>query len=368
MSKVSDIKKISFLFLVIFLFQGCRDQVYTSAEKPERVRNVKIVKIKKTENKIQLKFPSVIKPEKEVKLSFRVGGPIILLSLETGQKVKKGELIASIDPRDFISKKNQINAELESIKAELKEARIKYLRFKSLVKKNAAPQSEFDKADAGYQILSARLKAREKEFQASVNALNDTMLTAPFSGYINNIFIENHEIIPPGKPIASIINISNLEIEALIPEKLIPEVKNFSDFKFYPTCMGEKFYRASLKQKGEKSRIIDSLYPLTLSMEDNENKIKPGMTGILSFLVDNKNIHDIFEVPINSLLSIQHGSTIVWKLEKDRVNQRPVEIIKLVDKKHARIKSEKLKVGDSIVLTGSGFLKENQKVEKINSK
>lgn len=112
---------------------GCLDGESRATEKKMAVRPVKVVQLTRTEHMQSLKFPATAKAARDVKLSFRVNGPLVTMDMETGQKVQKNQLIAAIDSRDFTIAIKTLEAKLAASKAQLEEATLQYKRYSKMI-------------------------------------------------------------------------------------------------------------------------------------------------------------------------------------------------------------------------------------------
>ena len=106
-----------------------------------------------------------------VKLAFRVNGQIIQLPVIEGQKVKKGQLIAAIDPRDIALQYAATKSAYETASAQVE-------RNKRLLSRQAISVQEYEISLANFQ------KAKSRVTNTSANNMRDTKLTAPFDGSI----------------------------------------------------------------------------------------------------------------------------------------------------------------------------------------
>ncbi len=164
--------------LLTVLFVSCSKDA--EEKKEPSVKYVKVLKVEAQSGLRTQSFPGMSQAVREVKLAFRVAGPLVRLPVDTGQYVKKGELIAEIDPRDYRVNVNTVKAQLNVLKAQLEESELQYNRYKNLYAQQAAQKSVYDRAKAGYESLKAQVEATAEKLQTAENALFDTKLPAPF--------------------------------------------------------------------------------------------------------------------------------------------------------------------------------------------
>lgn len=150
-------------------------------------------------------FPFIARPFRTSELSFRVGGPIDRFDVYAGNRYERGNIIAEIDPRDFRIRKERAEAVYRQSKAEFE-------RIEALYRKENISASTYEKAKADY--ISAKTA-----FDTAVCELEDTRLTAPFTGYVGEVYIEKFQDVKATQPVVSLIDIHQLRIEYMYRRK-----------------------------------------------------------------------------------------------------------------------------------------------------
>lgn len=156
-------------------------------------------------------YSFISQPYKEAVLSFRVGGIVDEFNVQSGQFFKQGSRIASIDERDFIIQKDHAQALYEQATSE-------YNRVKILYTQNNISGSTYEKAKADYQITKANL-------ETAINQWKDTQLTAPFDGYVQQVYIEKYQDVRPSQAIVSLMDLSKIKVEVYIPEEIAVQLR-----------------------------------------------------------------------------------------------------------------------------------------------
>lgn len=159
-------KKYGFVLIAAILLASCgqKKETKTTTSRPVKTAIVESRSI------IRKDFSGIVEAVEYVKLAFRVSGQIIQLPVIEGEKVKKGQLIAAIDPRDIALQYAATKSAYETAAAQLE-------RNKRLLSRQAISVQEYEISLANYQ------KAKS-EYELSVNNMRDTKLTAPFDGSI----------------------------------------------------------------------------------------------------------------------------------------------------------------------------------------
>ena len=123
---------------IILGFSACR----SSETNEKQVLMVKTETVKNYENELQVTYPGRVKAAADVDLAFRVAGPIIRIPVQVGSFVRKGEVIAEIDPRDYELQYKATEAEYKQIKSEAE-------RVIELYNRKSVPENDYDKAVYG---------------------------------------------------------------------------------------------------------------------------------------------------------------------------------------------------------------------------
>jgi RND family efflux transporter MFP subunit len=212
-------------------------------------------------------FPGVTKEVQSVDMAFRVGGPLIQLNATEGQAVRKGQLIAEIDPRDF-------RVDLLAKEARFIQARAEEQRFRATYERGSISKSEYD------QKLALYLEA-QSAYEAAQNAVVDTKLRAPFDAFIDQKLVDNFERVRVGETIVTLIDLSAIEVRFSVPEALAIHFRQFENFTVSFDLYRDIPFVADLKEIGKKSEGSAGI-PVILVLRhkntpDSAEKIVPGM-------------------------------------------------------------------------------------------
>ena len=338
-------KGILLFGILSILVVGCVTQ---SEEKQQTLRKVKIEKLQKATTILRKDFSGIVKEAKEVNLAFRVAGPIKTIKVKEGDYVKKGALIAQIDPRDYQIQLDVTQAEYDKVITETK-------RVAELYKRKSIAEVDYQKAMAGEKMIAAKL-AHAK------NQINDTKLYAPFSGYIQAIKYENGEMVNTGMTIASLIDMDYFEIEVDIPSSLFVLKKDFTSFSCKKSELDTKKIPIDLRSYNIKANN-NQLYKLYFRLDPNSDKrLAPGMS-VQVFINYQSTIENPYHVPIKAVFN-NNGQDYIWvyKPKSKTVEKRKVTTSCLFGDGRICIVGD-FKPNDMIVVAGVHILKENQKVK-----
>jgi len=364
MKKAKRCFSLIVVFLLVVLTSSCKEKA--EEKKEPSVKYVKVLKIGEQSGSKTQSFPGMSQAVREVKLAFRVSGPLCRLPVDTGQYVKKGELIAEIDPRDYRVNVNAVKAQLNVLKAQFVESELQYNRYKNLYAQQAAEKAVYDRVKAGYESLKAQVAATVEKLQTAENALFDTKLLAPFSGYVDTKHVENYDNVKAKASIVSFLDCSSIEVVTGVPEELLAEGIDLTEFSCSFDAYKDKSFKADFKELGRKPQKSNQTYPLTVILKDNDSKmIKPGMAAAISVTFKNENEKEFICIPNTSLVSLNKDENYVFIYEdKSKTVKKQKVLIGKLTSRGVEIKSGLLP-GQVIVTAGAGFLNDNQKVKPL---
>jgi RND family efflux transporter MFP subunit len=154
-------------------------------------------------------------------ISTRVMGYITKINVKVGDRVNKGQLLATISNDDILAKRAQADAMITEADAGFKNAQKDYDRFTALYKQQSASAKELDNITLQYSSAKARLEAAKQQ-RNEVNAmLSYTNLTAPFAGTVTRKMMDAGSMANPGMPLLTIEQSGSYQVSASVPESEI---------------------------------------------------------------------------------------------------------------------------------------------------
>lgn len=327
-------------------------------DKEAIIRPVKTA-IVESRSEIKKDFSGIVEAVDYVKLAFRVSGQIINLPVIEGEKVKKGQLIAAIDPRDIALQYAADKSAYETAAAQVE-------RNKRLLARQAISLQEYEISLSNYQ------KAKSA-FELSSNNMRDTKLTAPFDGSIETRLVENYQRVNSGEGIVQLVNTKKLRIKFTIPDAYLYLLRS-NDQKFqveFDTYRGQAF-NAKLEEYLDISTDGTGI-PVTITIDDPAfNRalydVKPGFTCSIRF---SANVGPFLEesmtvVPLSAIFGESNGKKMyVWVLNGNQVNRREVSVMSPTGEVQAFI-TKGLKAGEKVIIAGVNQLVEGETVKIVN--
>ena len=284
-----------------------------------------------------------------------MGGPLIEFPVREGQFVRKDQLVARIDPRDFQIRLNAAKADFERAEADFR-------RFSALYEKEAISQAQLDQSRATRDVAAAAVDDAEAN-------LSDTYLRAPFSGRIGETFVENFEDVQAKQAILSLIDTSYVDIVVDVPEALLATVLDLQAVEVvarFDTAPGREF-ELRLKEVANQADPRTQTYRVTLTMRQPEGiNILPGMTANVKGKVI-QGREDEFVVPAVAVVADESGKSNLWVVDRQTmtVGRRPVRLGDLVGTDSIEI-LDGVSSGEMVAVTGVSMLREGMKIRDLS--
>lgn len=349
------LKNWSLATIIIATLSACTQP----GAKEQGPRPVKLAEVSSL-NSIEKSFSGIVSPDQFSDLAFKMSGPLVAMNVLEGQRVKKGQVVAEIDPTDFL-------LDFEAKKASYQKALSQMQRAEKLLAKNAISVQEYESDKASF----ANAKTAYENAQ---NTLNDTKLRAPFDGFIQNKYVENYQRVQPGQGIVCLINPSKLQVEFTIPENNIKYITSpgqlFVEFDAYKG----KLFKAKIKEYVQAS-LNGAGVPVFMYIDDpefnlNEYKISVGFScKVIIRAEDVVSGVDVLTVPLSAIVYDNNSnskSVFVYNSASQTVEQRKISDINgTILQDEDVIVNGDIKSGDKIVVAGATRLSNGQQVKVL---
>ena len=351
-------KKYILVFLLIFLFTACK-----KGAKEEMIRAVKIQEINSMQDEnFNIDFPAQISPSQKTVLAFKYAGKIKSINFESGDFVKKGQVIAVIDDTDYKVNLDAFSKKYEAAKAVAQNAEQQFARAETLYKGDALAKKDYDNALMQRNVAISTFKEASAGLQNARNTLNDTKIVAPYDGYIDKKVVDVGTVVPEGAPVVSFISneITDISVNASVRD--IEYIKNAENINFKDST-SDKIYNLKIKSIAQNPDSINLTYPVvfTFSELSENDKFLSGQTGTVTIVVKNKGKEEIL-IPINAVFEDKGSNVYLFK--DGKAIKTPIELGELRETDKISV-VKGLKTGDKVIVAGISKLADGDKVKLL---
>ena len=247
----------------------------------------------------------IVEAAQTANISTRVMGRITNIFVKTGDRVNKGQLLASVWDEDIKAKRAQTDATIAEAEGAYATAQKDYDRFNNLYKQQSATAKELDNVTLQYNSAKARVAAA-RQMRSEVNAnLSYSSLTAPFAGVVTQKLAEVGSIANPGMPILTIEQDGILQVSASIAESDISNI-HLGDVTTVQIKSTGKFFDGKIIQINPSSQFTGGQYIVKISIpETAKEDIYAGMFAGVSIPVkDTRQVkNDAVLVPSSAIIN-----------------------------------------------------------------
>ena len=213
------------------------------------------------------KIQGIIKTDQNMILYPEFSGRISKIYVDEGDVVKKGQALAKIDDGGLYN-------ELKLVESQAKLAKTIYERQSKLWNDKIGSEIQYLEAKTNYEIQNNRLKS-------ITESLAKTTITAPFSGTIDEIFIEEGNLVsPPMMPDQGnafrIINLNELYVESVIPESFIGKIKKGAEVQVEIPVLNKSF-NSTIKHSVSSINQLSRTFKIEVSVPKNDLDLIPNL-------------------------------------------------------------------------------------------
>jgi len=344
---------------------GCSGE---KAQEAEVIRPVRFSEVTEAPIQVERRFSGITKAGEVVRMSFRTGGKVETLKVVVGDRVKLGQVVATLDNRDARLNLEKALVALENSRIQSENARSNLNRIRALYENNNEPLSEYEKARDSYANASATYNADKRGAQLLKRELAYYTLTAPMDGIITSRVVEANENVSSGQEVAVIQSSDSIEVETGIPELWIPHVSRGQEVSIAYPSAPEKRFAGRVTEVAFESDKETHTYPVTLSMEGAGADIRPGMPASVIFEFDKNVAGAMLLVPAHAVAKDYEGYFVYILEEAGKgegvVTKRRVTVGRMITEGFEIASG--LQAGEKVVTAGVSFLTDGKQVKLIS--
>ena len=360
--------------LVFGAYKGLELMRSKDTELPQKevIRPVKTVTLRSNGKGGLWQYYGTLQGGRRVDLSFRVSGPVRSINVEKGASVRKGQLLATLDPRDYRTQLKQAQSNQAQAQAQYENAEANFKRYENLYKQKVIPKSTYDTYKTQMSVALSSLNVAKASTTAVRDSLRDTELRAPFDGVIVDRMVENFQDVTAKQTIFILQDISMLEIVFNVPENDVIWASKLSraNPSSAPVSVRAKFdaipdraFSLTLKEFVLQADRSTNTFPVTAVMPQQPDvSLLPGMNATVEVeVLDFGGGEEVFIIPQTALVT-SGDKAYVWCCDNNVVKRVDVRQNAPHNNGFVEISSEQLRDGNKIVVAGAHLLHEGQKV------
>ncbi|WP_396198407.1 efflux RND transporter periplasmic adaptor subunit [Flavobacterium sp.] len=250
---------------------------------PESEALVSVVTIKDTVFNHYLEIQGNVNTKENILVQPEFSGTLTTLNVKAGQRVSKGQILGKVDDAGM-------SQQLASIENQYALAKTTFERQKNLWDKKIGSEIQFLQAQA--QMISAQKSVAQMRAQVA-----KTVIRAPFSGTIDEVFVERGQVVAPSpQGLMRIVNLSNMYVSTTVPETYIGKLKPGTEVDVFLTSLG-KTYKGKVRQVANFINPSNRSFGIEVSVPNPDNLLRPNQVAKLKII--DYTINNAIVVPTN---------------------------------------------------------------------
>ncbi|WP_202845390.1 efflux RND transporter periplasmic adaptor subunit [Luteimonas saliphila] len=310
-------------------------------------------------------YAGEVRAREESPLAFRIGGNLVRRHVDAGDSVRKGQVLAELDPGDQRLQVQAAQAQLAAAEAELARARADRARYAALAGEQLVSASAMDAQETAWKAADERARAARAELEVARNQAAYAQLQAPRDGVIANRLVEAGEVVAAGQAVFSLAGDGGREVAIALPESRIRELAIGQPVEIELwNAPGERL-SGTLREIAAAADPQARTYAARVALDPAaQPSVELGQSARV--YVAGNGTRAALSVPLSALQSGPGGGHAVWVVEPDDGTLALVPV-ELGDFGETRVPVlSGLAADDWVVSAGGHLLREGQRVAPVD--
>ena len=308
----------------------------------------------------QKSYAGEVQARQQTALAFRVAGQVTQRFADVGDRVKVGQVLATLDVQDAALQLNAARAQLESAQSAAKIASDELQRFQQLLPMNAVSRSQYDAVKNQYQHAMAQLKQAQSNYAVSSNQTDYNQLRATKNGVITERNIEVGQVLAAGQVAYQLAIDGEREVVIGVPEQAVAEIRVGQEATVSLWSQPDSRFTGTVREispAADQSRT----FKVKVALREGNAQIQLGQSARV-FLTRQAN--QGLYVPLSSVSATGQQAFVLVLQADSTVRQTPVTL-GAYGRDSVPVLSG-LQAQDYVVMGGVHLLRDRQKIRPIN--
>ena len=355
------------LLLLSLILAGCDAPAATAPTSPAAAakleRPVQVERVKFERDGANREFVGVVRARYETDLGFRVAGKIVSRLINNGDVVHAGDVIARLDPQDFVLQVESAEAELAAATSNLAQARAEAERYATLKTRGFAAVADFDRKNAARDEAEGRLERARRTLDLARNQLSYAELKADADGVITATPAEAGQVVAIGQSVARLARHGEKEAVVALPESWLGEARK-SQASVRLWSDPDRRFTARLRELSPQADAATRTYAGRFTIADADETVALGMTATVTLArtADAK----IAKLPLAAVLNRGSGPAVYVVDASGVLEVRDVKVAAFTE--DAALVTDGVRDGEVVVTLGVQKLQAGLKVHTVDAR
>jgi len=330
--------------------------------RPEPVRAVKLIQIQTSDVHAGLEFAGEVRARVESRLGFRVGGKLVARHVELGQRVKPGQRLADLDPRDYELAADAARAQVRAALTQLELAQADFKRYQELKDQSFISGAELERRETTLKAAQAQWDQAQAQSRAQGNQVGYTRLMADHGGVVTAIEAEVGQVLAAGTPVVRVAQEGAKDVVIALPEDKLGLLKVGQTVAVKPWG-SEPETKAQVRDIAASADVVTRTFTVKLSLAKGDGLPLGSTVHVALPRTDVWSRQPAIQLPTSALRQ-EGGKTAVWVLDAASMTVRLQTIDIGTADGNLVVVSSGLQAGQEVVVAGVHVLSPGQKVTR----
>jgi multidrug efflux system membrane fusion protein len=269
-------------------------------------------------------YAGEVRARHESRLGFRIGGKIQSRAVDAGARVRRGDVLATLEPTDLELQVDASRAALAAALADESLARAELERHRELLAKRYISQALYDARANAHQAAQARLAQARAQLSVAENQAGYAVLRADADGVVTSVLAEVGQVVAAGTPVVGLAHDGEREVLIAVPERRIGAFRVGMPVQVSVWANDDARFAGAVREIAPEADPRTRTYDLRVALDDPQAPVKLGMTARVHLATDSA---PTLLLPLSALHE-KDGAPAVWVLDPKtrQVALRPVDV------------------------------------------
>ena len=330
--------------------------------RPEPVRAVKLLQIQASDVHAGVEFAGEVRARVESRLGFRVAGKLVARHVELGQRLKPGQRLADLDPRDYELSADAARAQVRAAQTQLELAQADFKRYRELKDQSFISGAELERRETTLKAAQAQWDQAQAQSRAQANQLGYTRLMADSGGVVTAIEAEVGQVLAAGTPVVRVAQEGANDVVIALPEDKLGLLKVGQTVAVKPWGTGPET-KAQVRDIAASADAVTRTFTVKLSLPKGDGLPLGSTVQVVLPRTDVWSRQPAIQLPTSALRQ-EGGKTAVWVLDAASMTVRLQAIEIGTADGNQVVVSSGLQAGQEVVVAGVHVLSPGQKVTR----
>jgi membrane fusion protein, multidrug efflux system len=264
-----------------------------------------------------------VRPLLQATIKSKVPAEVARVHVQEGEKVVAGQLLVSLDTADLRARSDTQQAAVAEARARLDLARKNQDNNKTLLSKGFISQNAYDSVANTVTVAEASLKSAQAQAAIAERALADANIRAPFNGIVAKRWVNTGDKVMGDAPVAAIVDLARMELEAQVPVAEIPYVKVGQEIAFKVDGFAGREFTGKIERINPSADVGSRSIAIFVTLSNADASLKGGMFANGRLAVEGKTA--VNALPVAAIRE-EGGQSFVFAIKDGKLERKPVTL------------------------------------------